>query len=337
LVRILRWIAQTVPQERCHQIGEAIVSARLSVIIPTRNCLEYLPFSIESALSLGIDGLEILVVDDGSTDGTGDWLSQFAAKNREIIAIEGHGFGPSAARNRAIARASAPLVAFLDADDSWLPGAVADRLAFHEANPDVLLSFADYRHVAMDGTDLGGCFAYWPRFAKRAGMSGEIALVDRPLSTLFAENVVGTSTVIARRTALEQLGGFNDTLKSAEDWEMWLRLSMYGKVAFHNAIEAEYLVRPNSVSRSRDRRIEAMYAIYEQFADAAAAEDRRMLAPALARIAEAEGEVAHETGRYLKAASRDLAAWLLAPTRRRLVSVARDLFCLATMMPAKRA
>lgn len=129
-------------------------SPRCSVVIPTYNCLDFLPLAIASVRVQAIEDLEILVVDDGSTDGTGEWLAKEAFLDRRIIPLQADGEGPGFARNLAISHARAPLVAFLDADDLWWPHKLARQLGYHELNQDVGLSFTDYLHV--DAERCGG-------------------------------------------------------------------------------------------------------------------------------------------------------------------------------------
>lgn len=112
---------------------------RLSVIIPTRNCLEWLPRAMASALAVPVSGLEVIIVDDGSTDGTAAFLTHAEASGLPIRVLRrAGGEGAAAARNAGLALAQAPVVGFLDADDIWQPdrigaaglarGASRDRL-----------------------------------------------------------------------------------------------------------------------------------------------------------------------------------------------------------------
>ena len=122
-----------------------------SVIIPTRDCIAWLPGAI---LSIGPNpDIEIIVFNDGSTDGTREWLAEAARADRRIVVMEGTGIGPSKARNAAIEAARAPLLAFLDADDRWYPGKLEQQIALHRRFPEASFSFTDYRHVTGDGED----------------------------------------------------------------------------------------------------------------------------------------------------------------------------------------
>lgn len=299
---------------------------RLSVVIPTRDCLDYLPAALASIRAQGIDGVQIIVIDDGSTDGTGAYLAVEAATDPALTIVSRRGGdGVAAARNAGLAQATAPIVGFLDADDVWQPGAIAPRLAAHEADAGLVLSFADYDHVAPDGTDLGTCFAFWPRFARFiGGRHGLLPLGPQALALLYAENVVGTSTVLVRRDALEAEQGFSTEFKLAEDWDLWLRLARRGRVACSTEPAATYLVRPGSLSRDRPGLIRCMRIIAARHGAAVF-----RLAPASwlagwSRIVAAEAEHARVAGRKPVALLRHLQALMLSPSRRLAWETAAD-------------
>lgn len=104
------------------------MSPRLSVVIPVKDCLPYLPKAIDSIRRQGIDDIETVVIDDQSTDGLDRWLAEEIKRDPHLKSRPGPGEGVAAARNAGLALCSAPLIAFLDADDSWNENAIADRL-----------------------------------------------------------------------------------------------------------------------------------------------------------------------------------------------------------------
>lgn len=113
------------------------MSPRLSVVIPVKDCLPYLPKAIDSIRRQGIDDIETVVIDDQSTDGLDRWLAEEIKRDPHLKSRPGPGEGVAAARNAGLALCSAPLIAFLDADDSWNENAIADRLSLMEENPEV--------------------------------------------------------------------------------------------------------------------------------------------------------------------------------------------------------
>ena len=207
----------------------------------------------------GIDDIEILVVDDASTDGTGAWLAAEALRDPRVVPLHTERKGPAYTRNLAINQARAPLVAFLDADDLWWPRKLERALAFHEARPEIGFSFTDYLAVGPQGDVRGTCFGFWrPGYVSRR--TTEFTIVPEAELELLAANVVGTSTVVASRRALQNANGFAISSLSAEDWDLWLRLAGKDPVACSAASTTTYLMRPTSVTQNRSARIEAMRA-----------------------------------------------------------------------------
>jgi glycosyltransferase involved in cell wall biosynthesis len=302
-----------------------------SVVIPARDCLAYLPAALGSVALQNRQDIEVIVADDGSTDGTQDWLAGRRAVAPPLRVIETGGVGPAEARNAAIAASRAPYIAFLDADDMWWPDKLTPQLAWHESHPETAFSFTDYLHVSPAGRQLGTCFAFWNSpLAHHAGRDFHF-LPDAELS-LLATNVVGTSTVVARRAAIEELGGFG-RLASAEDWDLWLRLAARWPVGFSPAITANYLMRPGSETAKGWRRLAAMRQIlarYERRSDEAT---RRALKLARSRLATAEAELARAEGRAWGAIRSGAAALAGQPTRRAWRSLAAD--CLRIVTPPR--
>lgn len=291
-------------------------SYAVSVVIPTRDCLQYLPKAIAS-IGTAAD-VEIIVFDDGSSDGSTAWLAQQARRDSRLRVLRGEGVGPSMARNLAIDAASAPLIAFLDADDVWYPQKLAVQMALHRRWPEVVLSFTDYRHVTVEGEDRGGCFAFWPRFrAQTAGAREPFLLGGDAIAQIYAENVIGTSTVIARTDVLRELGGFACDLLSSEDWDLWLRLAARGQVACVPQVLADYLMhRPGNVTRNLRARMTAVRII----ADRHAAKVRRFgywpVNTLEARLLGGRADAAQAAGLKWRAAGLRLMSLLRAPDRR---------------------
>lgn len=294
-----------------------------TIIIPTRDCLEYLPAALDSVFAQDVRPIEVIVVDDGSSDGSAGWLREQASRHPELVVVEAGGVGPSAARNLAIARARADLIAFLDADDRWLTGKLAAQIAFHHSRPDVILSFTDYRHVGPQGQDRGTAFAYWPLHAVFRNHAGFVAVADAP-SLLLAENAVGTSTVVARRDALQDASGFATDLASAEDWDLWLRLSRAGPVAVTGAVTADYAMRPGSETGNATARLEAMLKIVRRHRRAGSGVAPWAIRRAFARILTGRAELARQRGQHWRALSRHCWAFALAPSLRTVRAAASD-------------
>jgi glycosyltransferase involved in cell wall biosynthesis len=288
----------------------------VSVIIPTRDTLRYLPKAITS---IGADpNIEIIVIDDGSTDGAAVWLADRRMHDERLLVLTGTGHNSARARNLGIAAARAPLIAFLDADDWWEPGKLDAQSKVHRANPQIGFSFTDYRHLTPAGQDRGSSFMFWPRYRARHGHRSEPFLLgDDALAQIYAENIVGTSTVMARTDILRGVGGFDETLRSTEDWDLWLRLAARAPVGCHPASLVTYLMhRPGNKSAKLDRRIAAVRLIGDRFRARARVQNRSAARIFNARVLVASAELAEIEGRPFRSAALRLAGLLRHPTRR---------------------
>lgn len=297
---------------------------RCSVIIPTFNCLDLLPIAIASVRMQAIEDIEIIVIDDASTDGTGEWLVAEASRDSRIVPLHTDRKGPSYTRNLAIYQARAPVIAFLDADDYWWPHKLGRALTFHDANPDVGFSFTDYLAVDPYGEVRGTCFDYWrPKYVDRKNF--DFVVVPDAESELLSANVVGTSTVAASRLALQNANGFAMASRSAEDWELWLRLAARQAVAYSASATTTYLMRPTSVTQNKSARIEAMREIVEPYRDREEPKVQRAWRQAMSRIDVAEAERARGLGNNWGAARAHLRSFAWWPERRTARAAAADL------------
>jgi glycosyltransferase involved in cell wall biosynthesis len=296
----------------------------VTIIIPTRNAAGWLARAIFSVGPLPT--AEIIVVDDGSTDATAPMLAEFALHDPRLRILAGQGVGAAAARNLGIAAARAPLIAFLDADDRWRLGKLEEQMAFHHAHPEVGFSFTDYRHITAQREDRGTCFAFWPRFAACvAGRDGPFVVEAAP-AALLAENVIGTSTVMARTDLLRQAGGFEECMSQSEDWDLWLRLAARAPVGCLPMVLTDYTMhRPGNLSGQRRARVEAMEHVVQRHGATAARLDPSALRVCRARIAVAAAEAAAAEGARLRAALLHLRAWLRQPARRHFREAAATL------------
>jgi glycosyltransferase involved in cell wall biosynthesis len=181
----------------------------VSVVIPTYNRAAWLPETIASARRAGGD-CEIIVVDDASTDETPEICR--AMDGIRYIRFEDNS-GSSHARNVAIRESSGDLIAFLDDDDLRLPGSLDSQVALLKASPDIGLVY-------------GRAFLGEPRFSLPVGM---VVPEDCPAGDLFwpllEANFIVTSTVVARKRCLLDVGMFDPSLHMIEDYDLWVRLA----------------------------------------------------------------------------------------------------------------
>ncbi len=189
----------------------AAVDRLVSTVIPVFNAASFIARAVDSVLAQTYPNVEIIVVNDGSTDDTGAHL---LAYGHRIRVIEQENAGLSAARNAGIRATRGDLVAFLDADDWWLPSKLERQVALLDANPRLGFCSTCARVVDGAGNDVNvwGC----------PNIDGDL------LHTIFAQNaaVPGSgSGVVVRRALLDRVGPFDVELRSLEDIDMWLRLA----------------------------------------------------------------------------------------------------------------
>ena len=301
----------------------AMKPCRLSVVIPTRNNLDVLPKALQSVQDQRFAELEIIVADDGSVDGTGEWLSRFRKEEKRLRIIETGGKGPANARNQAISVARAPLIAFLDADDWWYPGKIRRQASYLEQNPSVGFSFTDYLHIDPEGRTYGTCFEYWkPAYGGRPPQGYDI--VANVETELLGCNAAGTSTIMVRRDQLEAVNGFSTSLPSAEDWDLWLRLAAVAPVACTSIVTTSYLMRPGSESMRRRDRLAAMTTIIDRYRARPEPEMKAAVRLADSRVRAGWADIARIEGRYWSAVTGELLALVSAPSVRKAKAAASD-------------
>ncbi|GAB4178051.1 MAG: hypothetical protein Fur0039_21680 [Rhodocyclaceae bacterium] len=211
----------------------------VSVVIPAYNAAWCVSRAIDSVLAQTHGQFETIVVDDGSTDDTARVLAVYGERIRVVNKPNG---GLSSARNAGIAAARGEFVAFLDADDWWLPGKLARQVELMRARPELAFCSTAARVQTPEGEVLNE----W-----RCGA----CTGARVLEAIFGANafVAGSgSAVLARRSALEAEGGFDESLASLEDIDLWMRLAARGGYACIDEPLAVILKRPDSMSRNLD-------------------------------------------------------------------------------------
>ena len=213
------------------------IVAPVSVVIPARNAVGTLKAAIESVLAQTRGAREIIVVDDASTDETASVARAF--EGVVLIALE-TSRGAAAARNAGIAAATSPWVAFLDADDEWLPEKLERQFALIAGEPDASLVFCASREFAPGGSSLGDTFR-----------EGAVTTGSEAWKSLLKTNFVATPTVVVPRVLLLDLGGFDESLPVGEDQDMWIRLALAGRLAYVPEPLARVHVRPRSLSAFR--------------------------------------------------------------------------------------
>jgi len=180
---------------------------RVSVVLPTYNRGWALKQAVDSVLGQDYVNIELIVVDDGSTDDTPQLLSAFGDRLRIIWQANQ---GVSAARNAGIRAATGELIALLDSDDTWLPGKVTAQVEFFRANPAALICQTEEIWIRNGMRVNPG-----KRHRKEAGM-----IFERSLALCL----VSPSAVMMRKSLLDEVGLFDESLPACEDYDLWLRI-----------------------------------------------------------------------------------------------------------------
>jgi glycosyltransferase involved in cell wall biosynthesis len=225
---------------------------RVSVIIPTYNHAACVTEAIESALEQTYPPTEILVIDDGSTDETRSVLEPYASRIR-YLSQDNRGAG--AARNLGIRHATGELLAFLDADDRWMPDKLAVQVARLAARPAAALVHAD---VLLWDPPRG--IHEPPRRPRRHVFDG------RCYTTLFWGSGLCVSSVVVRRASLEPVGLFDETIPgaSAQDYDLWWRLAQRFEFTYIDRPLAFYRIRPAHETRTAQRLQDELYVVYKR-------------------------------------------------------------------------
>ena len=212
-----------------------------SVVIPCRNGERFLADAIRSARSQSRAACEIIVVDDGSTDATRHIALQADVR---VIPLESP-MGVSHARNRGIEAATGNVVAFLDADDLWEADHLERTLGTLELHPEADVAFGLCR--------IAGASPAGVRFRQEV-LDMVDALGDGPVEMdvwLFVDNLLPQSATVVRRSALLAVDGYDESLRYAEDYDLWLRLAVRHRFVCCHSVTCTYRVHPDQVSAGR--------------------------------------------------------------------------------------
>ena len=251
---------------------------RVSVVIPLYQKGPFIGRAVRSVCAQTFEDFEVIVVDDGSTDDGSARLDKMKDK-RLVVRRQNHG-GVSTARNTGIAAARSTWVAFLDADDEWLPGFLASTLAIAESSMGIVAVFSNFLDQRKGTAALGRVRGHGPRVRDYFG-------------TLLDNGGLGmsSSSVLASKASLLDCGGFQADVERGEDIDLWARLAWSGEVA---CCEESLAVYHSEVPTSASKNACAV-ATY----------------PAVLRSYE-EWSAAERIPVHLRRSSRSYATWVLA-------------------------
>jgi glycosyltransferase involved in cell wall biosynthesis len=215
----------------------------VSVVLPAYNVREHIGEAIDSVLAQGIEAMEIIVVDDGSHDGTADFVAEHYPAVRLYRKANG---GAATARNLGMQQARGRYVAFLDADDVWLPGKLRIQLGYLEQHPDLRLVCGGFSFWLPDDsgsfTDPAAAYPAITTAAPEPEHSGWL------YHKLLLANFVWTSTVVMRRSLIEEIGLYDESLRLGQDYDYWLRASRVTPIHRLGGVMALYRKHDNSAT-----------------------------------------------------------------------------------------
>jgi hypothetical protein len=231
---------------------EPVARPRLSVVIPAYNVAPFVAEAIVSALTQTVAELDVVVVDDGSTDGTAAVVAAIADPRLRLVQKPNGGL--SSARNAGIRAARAPFVGFLDADNRWRPDKAARHLEVMESAPTIAVTFSDSAYIDERGRPTGQLLA--------------ARLAEPGLLEAVRYNWLGNgSTPVVRRAVFATVGGFDESLRAAEDQDLWVRILHRGagRIVRVPAVLTEYRIRDGSLSMVPEVFIQGGEALYAKF------------------------------------------------------------------------
>lgn len=216
---------------------------QVTVIIPAFNARDTIIRAIHSVRQQSIKSLEVIVIDDGSVDDTADVVLNniHSDENMHLIRMEKNS-GVSAARNAGIRLARGEFLAFLDADDTWMPEKLSKQLEAMRNDPSITLVSCNSQLISESGMPIK------EGHLNRPPIEGYDAW-----KTLLIYNFLPTPTVLTRTSLVNEIGGFDESLAVGEDLDLWIKLSLKGKVVVLKEILTNYYDQVGSLMKRHGR------------------------------------------------------------------------------------
>jgi len=262
----------------------------VSIIIPTYNRAHCIEQAIRSALKQTFRDFELIIADDGSTDGTEQAVTRLGEPAVRFVR-KANG-GCSSARNFGVANANGKYVAFLDSDDEWDPRWLETTVAMMEADPGVGAVYGSLARVGSDGSDHG---------VFDLSLGGQYREATVPYVLSQASGLLG-SNIIARREVVQQIGGWDETFPTSGDFEFGLRLAVATRVGLVAAPMIRLIETAGSLSKkvNTGNRLRVLEK-FEREQPAMAAKFASLLRRSRAQILRSYGEDCMWFGRYEEA------------------------------------
>lgn len=219
-------------------------SPLVSIIIPAYNMEKYVKEAVNSALAQTYKNIEVIVVDDGSTDGTAKVLAPYARKKR-IRYIYQENKGLAGARNTGIRKAGGEYIALLDADDIFFPEKMERQADYLDSHPECDVCYCDVWHFYEEEPD------------RMMHLNYHYYSGDAVFEKLLRKNFINPLSVVFRRSVFDRFGYFDEEVRQfAEDWDYWVKISWQGaRFCFLPEVLAKYRIRRGSLSYDRSSEI----------------------------------------------------------------------------------
>ncbi len=244
----------------------------VSIIIPAYNSEKYLAWTLKSVLAQTVPDWEAIIVNDGSTDSTAEIAENFSRLDRRFRVVHQRNGGIARARNRGLleAKPNYKYCMLLDHDDVYEPDALELLLTALEGDKEAVAAHGMAQIIDNAGIPqiIDGKPLAWP--IRRRGIHGKLLKIW-PVSapTTFAvlafKDIIPANSIMMRREKMEQIGGFDSNAVPCDDWDMWLRLSRLGHIAFVNRIIYSWRRHDCNTSRHSKLMLEKEYYIRKKF------------------------------------------------------------------------
>lgn len=293
----------------------------ISVILPTYNRAYCIIPAIESVLRQTHEQLELIIVDDCSTDNTAQVLSAISDPRVQVIRHE-HNKGAAAARNTGLAAARGELIAFQDSDDEWCVSMLERQVRRRaELGPEYQVSYcAKVVHGRDDHGNFGARYAAYVPPADRKTVEGDV------LDEVFQNAIASTQTIVVNKQLLQAVGGFDETLRVGVDWELTVRLARHTKFAFIEDPLVMTRLMDDSITHRRLDSVHTIQVVMEKHRDLLGRSDELHAAKEfqIARVYQRGGQYRQAIPHLRKAISKspaDLRCWAALA-----ISAARSVF-----------
>lgn len=226
----------------------------VDIIIPSYNSRQWVCDSIESVLKQTYDNIQIIVVDDGSTDGTGELLKKKYAGRIQYVSQANSGL--SGARNTGILHANGEFIQFLDADDTLHPDKLRLQVEVLMSNPAYSIVYSDFEYFSDEEPK-----KTWPSLQayKVKCHNSDV------LFSFLSGNFIVCHAALIRKKALLNVGMFDESLRACEDFDLWIRFAALGhKFVYLDHVLAYYRQHDSSMSRSRVRQVESTLQVHKR-------------------------------------------------------------------------